>query len=75
MKTTADLIMIAGTGASLVIDASKKPTVDIIQIVGSIGLKNSHITIKNASSKPTSDLIQIATVYPSNITFDFTETE
>lgn len=71
MKTTLDLMQIAGTGANIIIDAAQKTTVDIIQIVGSIGLKNSHITIKNASNKTTVDLLQIASVYPKNITFDF----
>ena len=73
MKTTVDLIMLAGTGANLVIDASAKSSADIIQIVGSIGLKGSHIIIRNANCKPTADLIQIAMVYPKNITFDMTD--
>ena len=69
-KTTADLIMLAGTGANLTIDATERTTADIIQIVGSIGLKGSHITITNANTKTTADLIQIAMVYPKCITFD-----
>lgn len=73
METTSDLIMLAGTGANLVIDAKTKSTADIIMIVGSIGLKGSHITIRNAYSKTTADLIQIAMVYPKNITYDLTE--
>lgn len=72
-KTTTDLIMLAGTGANLVIDAKERSTADIIQIIGSIGLKKSHITIKNAQVKTTADLIQITTVYPNNITFDLVE--
>jgi hypothetical protein len=66
-------MQLAGTGVNLVIDANTKSTADIIQIVGSIGLKGSHITIKNASSKSTLDLIQIASVYPNNVTYDFTD--
>lgn len=73
VKTTLDLMQIARTGANLIIDANTKTTVDIIQIVGSIGLKEGHITIVNASTKTTADLIQIATVYAKNITFDFTD--
>lgn len=74
MKSTLELIQIAGTGVNLVIDAKSKSTLDIIQIVGSIGLKESHITIKNANSKSTLDLFQIASIYSRNITFDFMET-
>lgn len=73
MKTTVDLIALAGTGANLVIDAKTKTTADIIMIVGSIGLKGSHITIRNTHCKTTADLIQIAQVYPKNITYDLTE--
>ncbi|MET4084183.1 hypothetical protein ABIB40_004157 [Pedobacter sp. UYP30] len=73
MKTKADLIMLAGTGANLVIDAKTKSTADIIMIVGSIGLKDSHITIRNAYCKTTADLLQIATVYSKNITYDLTK--
>ena len=73
MKTTVDLITLAGTGANLVIDVKTKTTVDIIKVVSSIGLKGSHITIRNAHCKTTVDLIKIAMVYPQNITYDFTE--
>ncbi|MET4084177.1 hypothetical protein ABIB40_004151 [Pedobacter sp. UYP30] len=73
MKTTSDLIMIAGSGANLIIDAKSKSVSDIITIVGSIGLKDSHITIKNSSTKSVSEILIIARTYPKNITFDFSE--
>jgi Ni2+-binding GTPase involved in maturation of urease and hydrogenase len=72
-KTTSDLIMIAGTGANIVIDASTKTTSDIIMLVGAIGRKGSHITLKNCNQKTTSDLLMICRVYPNNITLDFTD--
>jgi hypothetical protein len=72
MKSTDDLIMLAGTGANLVIDAKTKTTSEIIMIVGSIGLKGSHITIRNANCKTTAELLQITMVYPKNITYDLT---
>jgi len=72
-KSTADLILLAGTGADLIIDASKIPTAEIIQIIGSIGLKGSHITICNSSSKSSADLILMTRNYPQNITFDLRE--
>jgi len=72
-KPTSDLIMIAGTGAHIVIDAAVKPTSDIIMIVTVVGRKGSHITIRNCNRKPTSDLLMICRVYPGNITLDFTE--
>lgn len=73
MKSTLDLMQLAGTGVNIVIDAKTKSTADIIQIVGTIGLNGSHITIINANSKSTLDLIQIASVYPKNITYDLTD--
>ena len=72
-KPTLDLMQLAGFGVNLIIDAKTRPTLDIIQIVGSVGLKQGHITIRNAQYKPTLDLMQIAKVYPQFITFDFTE--
>ena len=72
-KPTLDLMQIAGFGVNIIIDGKTKPTLDIIQIVNSVGLKDGHITIRNAQYKPSLDLMQIAKVYPKNITFDFTE--
>ena len=58
----------AATGADL--DASEIPTAEINQIIGSIGLKGSHITFFNSNSKSTSELILLTMNYPKNITFD-----
>jgi hypothetical protein len=73
MKSTSELIQIAGTGVNLVIDAKSRTTADIINIIGSVGAKGSLITIKNINSRPTADLILMANIYPKSITFDFTE--
>ncbi len=72
-KPTVVLMHIAGLGTNLVVDASKKPTVDLIQIAGSIGLKGGHLRFVNCDKKPTVDLMQIVSAYPNNITLDFTE--
>jgi len=73
MKSTSDLILLAGNGEDLVIDAGSLPTSDLIMIVGVIGRKDRHITLKNCGKKPTSDLLMICRVYPNNITLDFTD--
>jgi len=65
--------MPAGTGVNLNVEAKERTTADIIQIAGSIGLKKSYITIKNAQTKTTEGLIQITMVYPNNITVDLVE--
>ena len=72
-KTTSDLMILAGTGANIVLDASTKTTNDIMMIVGSVGRKGGHITLTNCSKKTTSDLLMICRVYPSNVTLDFTD--
>lgn len=72
-KSTSDLIMLAGTGANLVIDARAKSTSDLIMIVGIVGRKGSHITLTNCNSKSTSDLLTVCRVYPNNITLEFNE--
>ena len=72
-KETLDLMQLAGMGTNLVIDANAKTTVELIQIAGSIGLKGGHLRIINCSKKKTADLMQIISVYPQNITLDFSE--
>ena len=71
MKPTVDLIQLAGLGANMTIDAEKKATVDLIQIAGTMKMKNTHLTLKNASKKPTVDLMQICNVCQGNITLEF----
>ncbi|MBP6755492.1 MAG: hypothetical protein KA210_05030 [Bacteroidia bacterium] len=73
-KTTSDLLKLIGTGANIILDVSTKSTSDIIMIVGSVGRKESHITLTNCGQKTTSDLLMICSVYPKNITLDFTVT-
>ena len=73
MNTTLDLMKLAGMGTNLIVDASKKTTPDLIQIAGSIGLKGGHLKIINCNKKTTSDLMQIVSIYPKNITLDFSE--
>lgn len=73
VKSTSDIIMVAGTGANLIIDAETKSTSDLIMIVGIIGRKGSHITLINCNKKSTLDLLAICRVYPNNITLDFSK--
>jgi len=70
-KSISELIMLAGTGANIIIDASVKQTSDLIMIVGIVGRKGSHITLRNCGSKPSSDLLMICRIFPSNITLEF----
>jgi hypothetical protein len=72
-KTTSEIIMLAGTGASIIIDAKTKTTSELIMIIGSIGKKNGNITIKNCNSKTTSELLIICRNYPNKVTLDLTE--
>lgn len=68
---TLDLMQLASFGVNLVVDAATKSTLELIQIVGSVGIKEGHVTIKNAHTKSTIDLMTIAKVYPRCITYDF----
>jgi hypothetical protein len=72
-KTTSEIIMLAGTGASIIVDAKNKSTSELIMIIGSIGRKNGHITIKNCNSKSTTELLTICRNYSDKITLDLTE--
>jgi len=69
-KTTLDLIILAGSGTSLIISATEFSTADLIQIAGSVGLHDGHLTIINTQAKPTHELLQIISVYPKSITLN-----
>lgn len=73
MKTTTELMTIAGTGVSLIVDAGKKTTTELISIIGIVGRKDGHITIINCNRKTTTELLTICSIYPKNITLDFTD--
>lgn len=72
-KTTSEIIMLAGTGVSIIVDAKTKTTSELIMIIGSIGKKDGHIIIRNCNSKTTSELIMICRNYPNKITLDLTD--
>ncbi|WP_165750532.1 hypothetical protein [Cellulophaga sp. Z1A5H] len=72
-KTTSEIIMLAGTGASIIVDAKTKTTSELIMIIGSVGKKNGHITLKNCDSKTTSELLMICRNYTDKITLDLTK--
>jgi hypothetical protein len=54
-KPTLDLMQLAGFGVNLIIDSKTTLTLDLIQIVGCIGLKEKHVTIRNYQFKSTID--------------------
>ncbi len=72
-KTTSDILMLAGIGASLILNANDYTVANLIQIAGSVNLHDGHLTILYAQNKTTSDLLQIASSCPNKITFDFNE--
>jgi hypothetical protein len=71
--TTVNIMLLASRGTNLVIDAETKSTAELINIAGAVGIAEGHLTIKNCNKKQYADLLSIKTVYPKNITFDFTE--
>jgi len=68
MKTTTELIRIASTGVSLVIDASAKTTTELMRVAEEVSKNNGHITFVNCNSKTTTDLLRLAQVCPGRIT-------
>lgn len=71
-KTTVDLIQLADLGTNLIVDASTRSTVDLIQLVGVVGLNGGHLRLVNCNKKTNADLISILNIYPKNVTLDFT---
>ena len=73
MKSTTDLIQLAGLGVNLSIDAKTKSTTDLIQIAGIIKMKETKLTLINASSKSTTDLIQLSGLLHRNLELVFND--
>ena len=73
MKSTTDLIQLAGLGVNLTIDAKTKSTTDLIQIAGIIRVKGTNLTLTSASSKSTTDLIQLSGLLIGNLNLDFND--
>lgn len=72
MKTTLDILSIAATGVSIVVDASTKTTMDLIVIIDAVVKSGGHILLRNCDRKTTFDLLTICKNHPKNITIDFT---
>jgi hypothetical protein len=72
MKSTSEIMLLAGTGVNIIIDARTKSISEIIIIVGAVGRKNGRITLKNCDTKSVSELLMICRNYPDCITLDLT---
>lgn len=72
MKSTSEIMLLAGTGVNIIIDARTKSISEIIMIVGAIGRKNGRITLKNCDIKSVSELLLVCRNYPDCITLDLT---
>ena len=70
MKTTIDIIRLAGTGVNLIVDASSKTTMDLRKIINEVSKKGSHITLRNCDRKTTMDLLGLCSAHPDLITID-----
>ncbi|MDM1384582.1 hypothetical protein HX024_18135 [Myroides marinus] len=71
MKSTLDLIKLAGLKTNLSVDANNYSTLDLIKIVGFVGIHQRHLTIRNAQVKSTLDLMKIVSTYGEFVTLDF----
>lgn len=70
MKTTIEILNLASTGTNLVVDASSKTTIDLINIVRKVAIHKGHVTLVNCNNKTTIELTRIAQSAPTNVTID-----
>lgn len=70
MKTTMDIIQLAKLGVDLVVDASSKTTMDLMQIIKAASSSGGHVTLKNCEKKSTMDLKQLCLNNPQSVTID-----
>lgn len=72
MKTTSDIVSLASTGVSIVVDASSKTTMDLRLIINATVNAGGHVILRNCDKKTTMDLKSLCSVSPSHITIDLT---
>lgn len=70
MKTTTEILNLASTGVNLIVDASYKTTIELMNIAGMVAKHNGHLTLINCNNKTTLELMKIAHTAPANITID-----
>ena len=65
-----DIIQLANLGVNLVVDASAKTTMDLMQIINAAFNSGGHVLLKNCDKKTTIDLRQLCINNPKNVTID-----
>ena len=59
MRPTNELVRIAAVGGGLTLDASTRPTEDLIRIATSAALNGARVIFTNAAAMTSNDLIRI----------------
>ena len=72
MKTTTEIIGLANTGVNLIVDASKKTTTELMNIINAVINGGGHITLRNCDSKTTTELRNLCINFSERITLDLT---
>ena len=67
MKTTLDIVSLASTGVSIIVDASSKTTMDLRKIINAVVNAGGHVTLKNCDKKATIDLKSICSISSTHI--------
>ena len=70
MKTTLDIIQLANLGVDLIVDASTKTTMDLLNIINAVNDAGGHILLRNCDKKTTSDLILVCMNNPKSVIVD-----
>ena len=68
-RSTADLIEIVTAGGGLDLEASLRPTPDLIQIAAAAARGGGRIILRNLDLRPTGDLIQIGSAGKGRVIF------
>lgn len=71
MKSSLELRSIASSGGNLIVDANNMSSLELRSLASTCKQSHTTLTINNASKLSALECRSIASLYPSNVTFNF----
>ena len=69
-RSTDELVRIAAAGGGFILDASRRPTGDLIRLATAAALKGARITLRGIEQRHTDELVSIGAAGKGNIVFE-----
>lgn len=68
-RTTVDCMQVVAAGGGITLDASKRTTIELMQIAAAASRTGAAVILTGSEFKPTTDLLQIASAGKGCVSF------